>query len=146
MKWKIVTVGKPALSWAREAAAEYMERLHRVASVELVHIRDGSESQITERMLAAGEGCFCVALDERGVQRRSAQFAQWIKARDLDGTKRVCLFVGGANGHGEGLKKSVAEMWSLSSMTLQHEMALVVALEQIYRAHTILRGEPYHRE
>jgi len=97
-------------------------------------------------MLTAGEKSLCVALDERGKQMRSMGFSHWIKTQELSGTKRVAIMIGGANGLSEKLRKSVQECWSLSAFTLQHELALVVLLEQIYRAHTILRGEPYHRE
>lgn len=123
-----------------------MQRLNRVSRVESVHLRDGSPKQVEEQMLKAGHGCLCVALDERGKQRRSMEFARWIRDRELDGTKRLCLFIGGSDGLPAGVRNSAAEVWSLSEFTLQHELALVVLLEQIYRAYSILRGEPYHRD
>ena len=64
----------------------------------------------------------------------------------MDGCKKVAILIGGANGHSPELKEMVKESWSLSHMTLQHELALLVLVEQIYRAYSILRGDPYHRE
>jgi 23S rRNA (pseudouridine1915-N3)-methyltransferase len=146
MNWKIVTVGKPALPWARDAVADYVHRINRSGHLEMVSLREESGERTDKAMLAAGAKSLCIALDERGKQMRSTELAQWIKARELAGNKRVCIFVGGANGHSEKVRASAQECWSLSSFTLQHELALVVVLEQIYRAYSILRGEPYHRE
>jgi 23S rRNA (pseudouridine1915-N3)-methyltransferase len=97
-------------------------------------------------MLDATAGSLRVLLDERGKHQRSLELAGWIKARELEGCKHVSLLIGGANGHSAELREAVRERWTLSAMTLQHELALVVLLEQIYRAYSILRGEPYHRE
>ena len=146
MNWRIVTVGKPSLSWAKDAVADYGSRINRSGRLELICLREENDDRTEKAMLAKGEKHWCVAIDERGKQMRSTALAQWIKARELDGSKRVCLFIGGANGHRQSLRASVQECWSLSSFTLQHELALVVLLEQLYRAQTILRGEPYHRE
>lgn len=146
MRWTIITVGKPSLPWARDGAADYLARLQRGARVECLHLREGTPAQINTQMLEASEGSVRVLLDERGQQRRSMALAQWIKKNELHSTKRICLMIGGANGHSDELRSAADELWSLSSLTLQHELALVVLLEQIYRAYSILRGEPYHRE
>lgn len=146
MNWKIVTIGKPALPWARDAVADYLARLSRTGKVEWVALKEGSTEQVEKAMMLAGEGSYRIALDERGKQMRSTALAQWIKSKELAATKRVCLFVGGADGHSQRFRESVHETWALSTMTLQHELALIVLMEQIYRAGTINRGEPYHRE
>lgn len=146
MHWKIVTVGKPSLPWVKDAVADYLYRVNRSGTLELLALRDENGDRTEKAMLAAGEKSVCIALDERGKQMRSMDLSNWIKARELSGTKRVCIFVGGSNGHSQNLRTSVQECWSLSSFTLQHELALVVLLEQIYRAYSIIRGEPYHRE
>jgi 23S rRNA (pseudouridine1915-N3)-methyltransferase len=146
MNWKIVTVGKPALTWARDAVADYLLRLNRTGKVEWVVLKEGPTEQVEKAMLLAGEGAYRIALDERGRQMRSTALAHWIKSHELSATKRVCLFVGGADGHSHRLRESVQEMWALSTLTLQHELALIVLLEQLYRAWSINRGEPYHRE
>ena len=59
--------------------------------------------------------------------------------------KNVSFLIGGSDGHSSELRNCCDEIWSLSAMTMQHELALVVLLEQLYRAYTIKRGEPYHR-
>lgn len=146
MNWTIITVGKPALPWAREALADYSSRLKKVQQVECLHLKDGPAEVVTKRMLEASENSLRVLLDERGRQFRSTELARWIQHQELHGCKRVSLLIGGANGHSEQLKALVKESWTLSAMTLQHEIALIVLMEQIYRAYSILRGEPYHRE
>ncbi len=146
MHWRIVTVGKPALSWAKAGVEDYLQRLQRASQVEWRHLRDGTPAQVTERMLEASADCLRVALDERGKVWRSVDLADWIRERELRGVKRAALLIGGANGHSQELREKADICWSLSALTLQHEVALLVALEQLYRAGTILRGEPYHRE
>lgn len=146
MNWTIITIGKPALPWAREALADYGSRLKKAQQVDLVHLKDGPPDQVTKRMLEASENSLRVLLDERGKQQRSLDLARWIQHQELHGCKRVSLLIGGANGHSEALKAAVKDSWALSAMTLQHEIALIVLMEQIYRAYSILRGEPYHRE
>ena len=146
MRWTIIATGKPAIGWAKQGIEDYLARLQRTGSVECVYVRDGSPDDVTKRMLTASEGSLRVLLDERGTQHRSKGLAQWIEARQLEGCKRVSGLIGGANGHSPALKQGVKESWALSAMTLQHELALLVLMEQLYRAHSILRGEPYHRE
>ncbi len=146
MRWTIIATGKPAIGWARQGIEDYLSRLQKTGSVECVFIRDGSPEDVTKRMLATSEGALRVLLDERGKPWRSKELAQWVDARQLEGCKRVALLIGGANGHSPALKAQIKESWSLSAMTLQHELALLVLVEQIYRAYSILRGEPYHRE
>lgn len=146
MHWRIVTVGKPALEWARDAVEDYANRLSRLAKVEMIPLKKASREATETRMLELGKGLHCIALDERGVERRSLDLARWVRERQMSGTKGVCLFIGGADGHSEDFRTRMAETWSLSRLTLQHELALVVLLEQIYRAHEINRGGPYHRE
>jgi 23S rRNA (pseudouridine1915-N3)-methyltransferase len=146
MRWSVIAVGKPSLPWAKSGIADYLTRLSRTGRVECIYLRDGTPEQVTQRMLDASEGSLRVLLDERGHAHRSVELAAWIKAREMEGCKHVSLLIGGANGHSQELRKAVRESWTLSPMTLQHELALVVLLEQIYRAYSILRGEPYHRE
>lgn len=146
MHWRIVTVGKPALSWAKAGTEDYLRRLRRSGQFEWLTVRDGTRAQVTERLMAASAGCLRVVLDERGQLWRSLALAEWMRKCQLQGIKRAALIVGGADGHDQELRDAADVCWSLSALTLQHELALLVALEQLYRAGTILRGEPYHRE
>lgn len=146
MTWRFITVGKPAFLWAREAADMYLERLRNYTKFEQVVIKDGPRKQVETQLLAASEKTLRVVLDERGKALRSLEMARWIEARQMAGVKCASLIIGGAEGHSQAFREAADEIWTLSSLTLQHEVARVVLLEQVYRAHTILRGEPYHRE
>lgn len=146
MKWSIIAVGKPALAWAKDGVADYLARLQRAQRVDCVFLREGSEEQTTKRVLEASDGTVRVLLDERGKLQRSVELADWIRRRELAGCKHVSVLIGGASGHSQAVRAAAQESWSLSPLTLQHELALVVLLEQLYRAGSILRGEPYHRE
>ncbi|SKA80321.1 23S rRNA (pseudouridine1915-N3)-methyltransferase [Prosthecobacter debontii] len=146
MHWRIVTVGKPALSWARQGLDDYLHRLRRVAKVEHVVIKEGPRDHVETQLLQASADSFRIVLDERGKAYRSLDLARWIEQKDLHGTKRASLIIGGADGHSAAFRAQADECWTLSSFTLQHEIALVVLAEQLYRAYSILRNEPYHRE
>jgi len=145
MKWFVVTVGKPALPWARDAAADYLRRVSRWVSVENKVVREGESPVVAKRMLEASADSWRIVLDEKGKTHTSASFAKWIETQNLAGRKRVSILIGGANGHSDEVRSAADEIWSLSPMTLQHELALVLFLEQIYRAYSILNGAPYHR-
>lgn len=145
MKWEIIAVGKPSLSWAREAVNDYVTRLRRMVPLKITALRPNPASSIAERMLEASAGSWRVALDERGKMLRSEDLANWIRRQELTGRKRISVLIGGADGHEEAVRSAADESWSLSCMTLQHELAQVVFLEQLYRACSILRGDPYHR-
>lgn len=146
MKWSIIAVGKPALSWAKDGVADYLARLQRTQRVECLFVREGSDEQIAKRVLEASDGSLRVLLDERGKLQRSTELAAWIGKKELGGCKHVSILIGGANGHPPAVRSAAQESWSLSPFTLQHELALVVLLEQLYRAGSIRRGDPYHRE
>ena len=146
MNWTVMTVGKPALAWAKDAVGDYSERINKVTSLKLSTVKDCGRTRNAEVMLAQAGKSVRIVLDERGRSLRSLEMAQWIRQKELSGTKHVCLLIGGAEGHCDVLRSSAHECWSLSSLTLQHELALVVLMEQIYRAYSILRGTPYHRE
>lgn len=123
-----------------------MHRLKRVARVEHIVIKEGPRDQVESQLLQASTDSLRLVLDERGKAYRSLELARWIEQKDIQGTKRASLLIGGADGHSESLRKQADECWTLSSFTLQHEIALVVLAEQLYRAYSILRNEPYHRE
>jgi len=85
-----------------------------------------------------------VALDAGGEAMDSSRFARWLEAL-LSRHRRVAFLVGGADGIPPGMDAQVHERLSLSPLTLPHRLARLLLLEQIYRALTIIRGEPYHR-
>ncbi|MCF6311260.1 MAG: 23S rRNA (pseudouridine(1915)-N(3))-methyltransferase RlmH [Verrucomicrobiales bacterium] len=147
MKWKVVVIGKPALAYARAGIADYLSRLKHYTPVEIQYLKDaGSVAGNTERLLAASEGCLRVVLDERGKSLTTAGLVDWVSSRAMDGTvKQVAVLIGGADGHNKQMREQAGLLLNLSTLTLQHELALLVFLEQLYRVHTVMRGEPYHR-
>lgn len=145
MNWKILAVGKPALPWAREGIDDYLGRCTRCAKVEVEYLKEAPRPQLEERFLKSSEGSRRIVLDERGKRLTTQDWHAAVDRWELAGTKRVTLLIGGADGHSQALRDTADEIWSLSALTLQHELALVVLLEQLYRVYTIKRGEPYHR-
>lgn len=124
----------------------YCERLRPLGKVELRYVRDGGRDEVSARLLKASEGCLRVALDERGqnltTRELEAKWHQW----QLRAVKRVAFLIGAAEGHNEALRREAELVLCLGRHTMQHELALVVLLEQIYRIHTLLAGSPYHRD
>ncbi|MDF1740223.1 MAG: 23S rRNA (pseudouridine(1915)-N(3))-methyltransferase RlmH [Verrucomicrobiales bacterium] len=146
MKWLIAAIGKPSLSYAKSGVAEYTKRLNRYASVDLkTDWKDGGQEKNSAQLFAASEGSIRIVLDERGDHWTTEDFTGYVRSWQMDGVKRVSLLIGGADGHSKDLRKKADHVVAMSGFTMQHELALVVLLEQIYRVHTILRGEPYHR-
>ncbi len=145
MNWRILTVGKPALAYAKAGRDEYLARIARFARTEHAHVKASDPARESESLLDRSRGCLRIVLGEHGAQITSRQLAakleHWRQA-----ARPVAVIIGGANGYDPRLLAEADFVWSLGKLTLQHELALVVALEQIYRAHTILAGHPYHRD
>lgn len=146
MRWRILAAGKPALAYAKAGIEEYLKRLQRGARVELVYLKAGSAEAVSEDLLARSEGTYRIALDERGKGWRTGEFVERVNGWEMDpGLKTISLLIGASDGHTAELRERCQQVWALSPLTLQHELALVVLLEQLYRAYSIKRGEPYHR-
>jgi 23S rRNA (pseudouridine1915-N3)-methyltransferase len=144
--WRIVAVGKPKLPYALTGAAEYERRIRRFARVEWRVVAASDASREAAPLLAASTGNFRLLLDPRGTQFTSREFAVKVQNWMAGSRQAVALLVGGAAGVTGDVRAKADLIWSLSRQTLAHELALLVALEQIYRAHTIVAGLPYHRE
>lgn len=146
MKWQLFAIGKPALPFAREGIAEYEKRLRRYTPVELACApKDLGRQGNAGYLMKSSEGALRLVLDERGEDWTTEAFARRVADWQLGGVKRVAVLVGGADGHAEGTREAADHLLRLGAFTLQHELALLVFLEQLYRVHTLLRGEPYHR-
>lgn len=145
MTWKVLTVGKPALAYARAGRDEYAARLEKFAKVEWIAVKASTPEREGNDLLDKSTGCFRMVLDERGRTMTSREFAEKVRGWQIS-TRPIALLLGGADGHSAAVRENADLLWSLSPLTLQHELALVVALEQLYRAHTILAGHPYHRD
>jgi 23S rRNA (pseudouridine1915-N3)-methyltransferase len=147
MHVRLIVAGKPALAYARAGVEEYLKRLTRLGSYELVVIKAGISEEVSSRLLERSIGCYRVALDERGEALNTRKFAEKIgMLADRGDVKTLAFLIGAADGHTPELRNSCDWVLSLSPLTLQHELALVVLLEQLYRAASLRANSPYHRD
>ncbi len=102
------------------------------------------EAELIKKSLQPGD--YIILLDEHGKERRSIEFAQWMQKRMAASPRRLVFIVGGPYGFAPQIHKMAQEEISLSQMTFSHQMIRLLFVEQIYRAMTILNGEPYHHE
>jgi 23S rRNA (pseudouridine1915-N3)-methyltransferase len=156
MRWRVIAVGTRMPRWVDETFADYSRRLGSKLELTLDEIpvasRTGGRAAPaakraeSERLLArlrAGE--FVAALDERGKELSTRELASWMAGRQREG-RDVAFLIGGPDGFAEAVRERCDFSWSLSRLTLPHALVRVVLAEQIYRAHTVLTGHPYHRE
>jgi 23S rRNA (pseudouridine1915-N3)-methyltransferase len=147
MQIRLIVAGKPALAYAKAGVEEYLKRLSRAGGHELVVIKAGNRDEVSTRLLENSRGCFRVALDERGECLTTRKFADRLDALEMRGdVKTVAFLIGAADGHNEELREKCDLILTLSPFTLQHELALLVLLEQLYRVSTLKSGSPYHRD
>jgi 23S rRNA (pseudouridine1915-N3)-methyltransferase len=139
MRYHVVAVGRVRDAAFRAACDGYLARLRRYARVEEREVR--AEARI---LAAVPEGARLVALSRRGEPWSSAELAAWTARWEREG-RDVTFAIGGAEALPEDVLQAAERLWSLSPLTLPHELARVVVYEQLYRAYTIRRGEPYHR-
>ena len=152
MRYHLIAVGQLSRGFYAEGCAFYEKRLRRLAKLELSQLKEAKArdpSQVKEAestaLLSAASG-YLITLDERGKPYTSRQLAERVSDLELRGVSSVSLLLGGAEGHSDTLKAQADEAWSLSKLTLPHELARLVLLEQLYRAETIRARHPYHRE
>ena len=146
MKINLIVVGKLKERFLVEGVAEYVKRLHKFARLE---VREVPECRTVEEdgqkiLSLVPQGSWLCVLDVSGVELTSEDFAKKIAALNLGGVSNLTFAIGGAFGLSEELKSAASFRLSLSKMTLTHQMARLVLVEQIYRAFKINRNEPYH--
>jgi 23S rRNA (pseudouridine1915-N3)-methyltransferase len=147
MQIRLIVAGKPALAYAKAGVEEYLKRLSRGGGHELVIIKAGSREEVSNRLLERSQGCFRVALDERGERLTTRKFAERLESLEMRGdVKTVAFLIGASDGHTEELRDQCDLVLTLSPFTLQHELALLVLLEQLYRVASLKSGSPYHRD
>jgi 23S rRNA (pseudouridine1915-N3)-methyltransferase len=153
VKLRIVAVGKDRSGLYAPAVGEYAKRLARYARFEIVEVPEARKHAGTPRakdeegealLAKIGDRERVVVLDERGAEETSAAFARRVE-RWLAQGRDVALVVGGSDGLAPAVLARADETLALSRMTLAHRLARLVLVEQLYRAMTILRGEPYHK-
>ena len=154
MKIDVIAVGRLKERFWREAADEYLMRLRPYADVRVVEIADrdparGQERAVAEEgadvLRAIPDSAHVVCLEIGGRQRSSEQFAARLDALGLEGRSHVIFVIGGSHGLAPEVRARADETLSLGPLTLPHNLARVVLLEQVYRAFKISRGEPYHK-
>lgn len=146
MKITLIVVGKLKEKFLVAGVAEYLKRLQKFAKVE---VREIPECRTLEEegqkilSLVPKDSWLCV-LDVSGNEMTSEDFAKKIAALALDGVSNLTFAIGGAFGLSDELRRAATFRLSLSQMTLTHQMARLILVEQIYRAFKINRNEPYH--
>ena len=155
MRILVLAVGNRMPAWVSAAFLDYSARMPREMRIELVEIRPEKRTAGTSAERALGsereriraalpKNCCVVALDERGRALTSAELAAALDKWRQSG-RDLAFVIGGADGLAAEIKSQADMLLSLSSMTLPHGLARVTLAEQLYRAHTILSGHPYHR-
>lgn len=144
MKIKIAWTGKTKDPAIQSLTEEYLERLNHFAEVEgLVVAGEAALLRLQEKS-ARHPAYSLVLLDSRGQELSSEEFAEFLENHQNRNPQPLLFAVGGADGFSEQARKSASFVLSLGKMTLAHELARIVLLEQIYRAFTILKRHPYH--
>lgn len=151
----LLTVGKTEESYWKEALAEYQRRLQHYVPFELQVLPDikntknltkteqkNQEGVLIRKALQAGD--WCVLLDEQGKEYTSMEFAAYLEKKIQIVSRRLVFVIGGPYGFSDEVYQIASERLSLSKMTFSHQMIRPIFVEQLYRAMTILRGEPYH--
>lgn len=156
MRVRLIAVGTRPPGWVRDACEDYITRLGSRLPVSITEIaagpRTGSAPSAKaiaregERLLAAlGRGDYVIALDERGTELSTRELAAWLKTRMLEG-EDLAFVIGGPDGLAPEVLARSQLRWSLSRLTLPHALVRVLLAEQLYRAHSLLAGHPYHRD
>ena len=156
MRIQLLVVGKTTDSRLEALIDEYTKRLKHYVSFEVVVVADIKNAKsLSEEQLKTQEGLEILRrltpsmevwlLDEHGREFRSIEYADWLQKRMASG-KDLTLIIGGAYGFSPAVYERANGKISLSQMTFSHQMIRLLAVEQLYRAMTILRNEPYHHE
>jgi 23S rRNA (pseudouridine1915-N3)-methyltransferase len=154
MRITLVAVGRLKEAYWREAAAEYLKRMRPYATIDVVEVPDRDVTRDETRALAEEgadvlralpDAAHVIALEIGGRRLSSEEFADEIADHMVGGRSHVTFVLGGAAGLAPGVLSRADGRLSLGPMTLPHQLARVVLLEQMYRAFRIMRGEPYHR-
>lgn len=144
MKLKLAWIGKTKDPAIQSLTNEYLKRISRYAAVEGVSLPD--ESALLKLRARAGTrpAHTLVLLDSHGKQLSSEEFAHFLQNHQDRNAQPLVLAIGPADGFSANARDCASAVLSLGKMTLAHELARVVLLEQVYRAFTILKGHPYH--
>lgn len=157
MKIKLVVVGKTDLSYLQEGIQVYHKRIPHYLPFDYVIIPDLKNTRkLSEEQQKEKEGELIlgqikpadelILLDERGQNFRSTEFARFLEKKTLGGVKTLVFVIGGPYGFSQEVYQKASGKVSLSKMTFSHQLIRLIFSEQLYRALTIIKGEPYHHE
>ncbi|WP_375756685.1 23S rRNA (pseudouridine(1915)-N(3))-methyltransferase RlmH [Corallococcus exercitus] len=154
MKVRLLSIGKDRSGLFEPAVQEYARRLEHYTRFELLELSEASGRKLKPGEAKSAEAAailgkrkpqdWVVALDERGTLLDSVELARYV-AKAQTGAKDLLFVIGGDEGLDDSVRGAAHQVMSLSRMTLPHRLARVVLIEQLYRAFTILKGEPYHK-
>src|SRR6267142_1102161 len=153
MRLRVIWTGKTRDARLRALIDDYLKRLSHFTRCEISEFRESAAAvgkagiDKDSRRISDGlrEGAINVLLDPAGTEWSSEQLAKVMREWQDSGTKEVAFIIGGPNGVSAELAARANPRWSLSRLTLTHEMTRVVLLEQLYRAYTIIHGLPYQK-
>jgi 23S rRNA (pseudouridine1915-N3)-methyltransferase len=147
MRIRFIWPGKTKDERLRALVAEYLKRLSRFVRCEMIETRDSADLKKESRRLldAIPDGGQMVLLDVKGLEWSSTELATEVSRWENEAIKDVAIVIGGPEGVSAEVSARAQRRWRLSRLTLTHEMARVIAVEQIYRAYTINRGLPYQK-
>jgi 23S rRNA (pseudouridine1915-N3)-methyltransferase len=151
MRIRFIWPGKTKDEHLRALVANYLKRLTRFVRCEVIETREGGldragvEKESRRLLDAIPTRSLTILLDVKGREWSSAELADEVSRWENDSVKEVAVVIGGPNGISDELSERAQKRWRLSRLTLTHEMARMVALEQLYRAYTIKRGLPYQK-
>ena len=156
MKTTLVLIGKTDNKHIPACINDYVERISHYMPFDITTLPDIKNTKnLTEEQQKEQEGKaimkllqpsdFVVLLDEHGKELRSIEFAQWIEKKQIT-ARRLIFIIGGPYGFSPTLYQRANELLSLSRLTFSHQMVRLIFTEKIYRACTIIKGEPYHHE
>lgn len=157
MKVKLLVIGKTDEKYLQIGTGIFMKRIPHYVPFEMKIIPDlKSARNLTEAMQKEkegelilrqlGSGDELILLDENGQQHSSVSFAQFLEKKMVSGTRQLVFAIGGPYGFSAQVYEKAAQKISLSAMTFSHQMVRLIFVEQLYRAFTIIKGEPYHHE
>jgi 23S rRNA (pseudouridine1915-N3)-methyltransferase len=156
LKLLVIAVGHRMPDWVDTGFSEYARRMPREAQLKLIEVKAeirGDATSVARALeserrridAAMPRGSLKIALDERGRSYTTRELVECLKGWQMAG-RDVAFVIGGADGLPEAIRQEAESVWSLSPLTLPHGLVRIVVAEQLYRAHSILKNHPYHRD
>jgi 23S rRNA (pseudouridine1915-N3)-methyltransferase len=155
VKINLIVIGKKVPDWIQTGIHHYQKQLPAALNFSLITLetqkRKGKNSEQIKELegelliKATKDSNLVIAFDERGKQYSTKSITSFLSNWQQNGDN-VSLLIGGADGLSESVKNTAHQLWGLSNLTLPHAFARLLAVEQIYRAHSLLNNHPYHRQ